>query len=156
MLGHHRSDGSKLVGKFKYTAWNSKFYDKDAIVKGHFFIVTYDCKCIKKSNFNNKLQKVIILSNPGSVRHFLVNSIILENVFCFCLVLGSSQPKLGTQMGPILLLQFFLLFPSLLLLSSNFFGLETCVLYQSGTYYSLEWKTFGNKKLQPKYDGETI
>ena len=37
MLGHHRSDGSKLVGKFKYTAWNSKFYDKNAIVKGHFF-----------------------------------------------------------------------------------------------------------------------
>jgi len=34
MLGHHRSDGSKLVGKFKYTAWNSKFYDKNAIVKG--------------------------------------------------------------------------------------------------------------------------
>mgnify|MGYP000595530531 CR=1 FL=1 len=22
MLGHHRSDGSKLVGKFKETAWN--------------------------------------------------------------------------------------------------------------------------------------
>ena len=72
------------------------------------------------SNFNNKLQKVIILTNPGSVRHFLVNSIILENVFCFYLVLGSSQPKLGTQMGPILLLQFFLLFPSLLLQSSHF------------------------------------
>ena len=34
MLGHHRSDGSKLVGEFKYTAWNSKFYDKNAIVKG--------------------------------------------------------------------------------------------------------------------------
>ena len=30
MLGHHRSDGSKLVGEFKYTAWNSKFYDKNA------------------------------------------------------------------------------------------------------------------------------
>ena len=156
MLGHHRSDGSKLVGKFKYTAWNSKFYDKDAIVKGYFFIVTYDCKCIKKSNFNNKLPKAIILTNPGSIRHFLVNSIILENIYCFCLILGSSQPKLGTQMGHILLLQFFLLFPSLLLLASHFFGLETCVLYQSGTYYSLEWKTFGNKKLQPKYDGETI
>ena len=79
-----------------------------------FFIETYDCKCTKKSNFNNKLQKVIILTNPGLVRHFLVNSIILENVFCFYLVLGSSQPKLGTQMGPILLLQFFLPFPSLL------------------------------------------
>ena len=34
MLGNHRSDGSKLVGKFNYTAWNSKFYDKNAIVKG--------------------------------------------------------------------------------------------------------------------------
>ena len=37
MLGHHRSDGSKLVREFKYKAWNSKFYDKNAIVKGYFF-----------------------------------------------------------------------------------------------------------------------
>jgi hypothetical protein len=33
-------------------------------------------------------------------------------------------------------------------------GEETGVLYQYETSSSLVWKTFGNEKLQPKYEGE--
>ena len=43
---------------------------------------------------------------------------------------------------------------SLLLLTSTLFGQETGVLYQYETSSGLVWKTFGNEKLQPKYEGE--
>jgi len=43
---------------------------------------------------------------------------------------------------------------SILLLSSPLFGQETGVLYQYETSSGLVWKTFGNEKLQPKYEGE--
>ena len=43
---------------------------------------------------------------------------------------------------------------SILLLSSPVIGQETGVLYQYETSSGLVWKTFGNEKLQPKYEGE--
>jgi len=43
---------------------------------------------------------------------------------------------------------------SILLLSSPVIGEETGVLYQYETPSGLVWKTFGNEKLQPKYEGE--
>jgi len=43
---------------------------------------------------------------------------------------------------------------SLLLLSSTLFGQETGVLYQYDTSSGIQWKTFGDGKVQPKYKGE--
>ena len=43
---------------------------------------------------------------------------------------------------------------SILLLSSPLFGKETGVLYQYETSTGLVLKTFGNGKVQPKYEGE--
>ena len=43
---------------------------------------------------------------------------------------------------------------SIVLLSSPVIGEETGVLYQYETSSSLVWKTYGNEKLQPKYEGE--
>ena len=43
---------------------------------------------------------------------------------------------------------------SILLLSSPVIGQETGVLYQYETSSGLKWKTFGNGKVQPKYEGE--
>ena len=43
---------------------------------------------------------------------------------------------------------------SFLLLSSPVIGQETGVLYQYETSSGFVWKTFGNEKLQPKYEGE--
>jgi len=43
---------------------------------------------------------------------------------------------------------------SFLLLSSPVIGHETGVLYQYETSTGIKWKTFGNEKLQPKYEGE--
>jgi len=42
----------------------------------------------------------------------------------------------------------------ILLLSSPVIGQETGVLYQYETSSGLVWKTFGNEKLQPKYEGD--
>ena len=41
-----------------------------------------------------------------------------------------------------------------MLLSSPLFGQETGVLYQYKTSTGIKWKTFGNEKVQPKYEGE--
>ena len=43
---------------------------------------------------------------------------------------------------------------SILLLSSPVIGQETDVLYLYESSSGLVWKTFGNDKLQPKYEGE--
>ena len=43
---------------------------------------------------------------------------------------------------------------SILLLSSPVIGQETGVLFQYETSSGFVWKTFGNEKLQPKYEGE--
>ena len=43
---------------------------------------------------------------------------------------------------------------SLLLLSFPLFGQENVVLYQYETSTGIKWKTFGNEKVQPKYEGE--
>ena len=43
---------------------------------------------------------------------------------------------------------------SILLLSSPLICQETGVLYQYKISSGLVWKTFGNEKLQPKYEGE--
>jgi len=43
---------------------------------------------------------------------------------------------------------------SLLLLSSPVIGEETGVLYQYESSSGIQWKTFGNEKVQPKYEGE--
>ena len=43
---------------------------------------------------------------------------------------------------------------SILLLSSPLFGQETGVLYQYESSSGIQWKTFGNEKVQPKYEGE--
>ena len=43
---------------------------------------------------------------------------------------------------------------SILLLSSPVIGQEIGVLYQYETSSGFVWKTFGNEKLQPKYEGE--
>ena len=43
---------------------------------------------------------------------------------------------------------------SILLLSSPVIGQETGILYLYESSSGLVWKTFGNKKLQPKYEGE--
>ena len=43
---------------------------------------------------------------------------------------------------------------SILLLSSPVIGQETGVLYQYETSSGIKWKTFGNEKVQPKYDGK--
>ena len=49
-----------------------------------------------------------------------------------------------------------LIIPSILLLISPLFGQETGVLYQYRTSTGLQWKTFGDGKVQPKYEGEII
>jgi hypothetical protein len=41
-----------------------------------------------------------------------------------------------------------------ILLSFPLFGQETGVLYQYETSTGIKWKTFGNEKVQPKYEGE--
>ena len=43
---------------------------------------------------------------------------------------------------------------SLLLLSFPLFGQENGVLYQYETSTGIKWETFGNEKVQPKYEGE--
>ena len=43
---------------------------------------------------------------------------------------------------------------SFLLLSSPVIGEETGVLYQYETSTGIEWRTFGDYKIQPKYNGE--
>jgi len=43
---------------------------------------------------------------------------------------------------------------SIVLLSSPVIGEETGVLYQYETSSGLVWKTFGNEKVQPKYEGK--
>ena len=43
---------------------------------------------------------------------------------------------------------------SILLLSSPVIGQETGVLYQYETSTGIKWKTFGDEKVQPKYEGE--
>ena len=43
---------------------------------------------------------------------------------------------------------------SILLLSSPLFGKDTGVLFQYETSSGLVWKSFGNCKVQPKYEGE--
>ena len=43
---------------------------------------------------------------------------------------------------------------SILLLSSPLFGQETGVLYQYETSSGIQWKTFGDSKVQPMYKGE--
>ena len=43
---------------------------------------------------------------------------------------------------------------SLLLLSSPLFGQEYGVLYQYETSSGIQWKTFGDGKVRPKYEGE--
>ena len=43
---------------------------------------------------------------------------------------------------------------SILLLSSHVIGQETGVLYQYETSSGIQWKTFGDGKVQPKYEGE--
>ena len=43
---------------------------------------------------------------------------------------------------------------SILLLSSPVIGQETGVLYQYESSSGIQWKTFGNEKVQPKYEGE--
>jgi len=43
---------------------------------------------------------------------------------------------------------------SILLLSSPVIGQETGVLYQYETSSGIQWKTFGDDKVQPKYKGE--
>jgi len=43
---------------------------------------------------------------------------------------------------------------SILLFSSPVIGQETGVLYPYETSSDFVWKTFGNEKLQPKYEGE--
>ena len=43
---------------------------------------------------------------------------------------------------------------SIILLSSPVIGQETGALYQYETSSGFVWKTIGNEKLQPKYEGE--
>jgi len=43
---------------------------------------------------------------------------------------------------------------SILLLSSPLFGQETGVLYQYETSSGIQWKTFGDGTVQPKYEGK--
>ena len=47
-----------------------------------------------------------------------------------------------------------LIYLSFLLLSSPLIGQETGVLYQYETTSGFVWKSVGNKKIQPKYEGE--
>ena len=48
----------------------------------------------------------------------------------------------------------FIILLSILLLSSPVIGQETGVLYQYETSFGIQWKTFGDGKVQPKYKGE--
>ena len=57
--------------------------------------------------------------------------------------------QLGNQVRHILIIL------SILLLSSPLFGQETGVLYQYKTSSGIKWETFGNEKVQPKYEGKT-
>ena len=43
---------------------------------------------------------------------------------------------------------------SIILLSSPVIGQETGVLYQYETSTGIKWETFGDEKVQPKYEGE--
>ena len=48
----------------------------------------------------------------------------------------------------------FLIILPLLLLTSPLFGQETGVLYLYETSSGIQWKTFGDEKLQPQYEGQ--
>ena len=48
----------------------------------------------------------------------------------------------------------FIILISILLLSSPVIGEETGVLYQYESSSGIQWKTFGNEKVQPKYEGK--
>ena len=41
-----------------------------------------------------------------------------------------------------------------LLLNSHVIGQENALLYQYETSSGIKWKTFGDEKVQPKYEGE--
>ena len=62
-------------------------------------------------------------------------------------MLGYSKPLLGNQVKHLLIIL------SILLLSSPVIGQETGVLYQYETSSGIQWKTFGDGKVQPKYKG---
>jgi len=47
-----------------------------------------------------------------------------------------------------------LIFFSMILLASPLFGQEAGILYGYNTSSGIIWKTFGNAKVQPKYEGE--
>ena len=51
-------------------------------------------------------------------------------------------------------MKYLLLLISILLLSSPVIGQETGVLYLYETSSGIQWKTFGDGKVQPKYKGE--
>ena len=63
-------------------------------------------------------------------------------------MLGSPKPLMGNQVKHLLIIL------SILLLSFPTFGQETGVLYQYETSSGIQWKTFGDGKVQPKYKGE--
>ena len=62
--------------------------------------------------------------------------------------IGFPNPLIGIQMKHLFV------FLSLLFLSSPVIGQETGVLYQYETSSGIQWKTFGDGKVQPKYKGE--
>jgi len=66
-----------------------------------------------------------------------------------------SWYKLGSPKTPIgNLVKLLLIIISILLLSSPVIGQETGVLYQYETSSGIQWKPFGDGKVQPKYTGD--
>ena len=51
-------------------------------------------------------------------------------------------------------MKYILIILSILLISSPLFGQETGVLYQYVASTGIKWKTFGDGKVQPKFEGE--
>ena len=63
--------------------------------------------------------------------------------------MGFPNPPIGNQLKHLLII-----LSILLLLSSPLFGQETGVLYQYETSTGIQWKTFGDVKVPPEYEGE--
>ena len=79
---------------------------------------------------------------PPQPTHFLVK----HHIFWYNL--GSPNPLIGNQVKHLLTLL------SIILLSSPVIGEETGVLYQYETSTGIKWETFGDEKVQPKYEGD--
>ena len=92
-------------------------------------------------------RQFMITTNSSQSDTIQVKSPILVKQTKFWYILSSTDPPIGNLVKHLLITLSFLL-----LLSSPLFGKETGVLFQYETSSGLVWKSFGNGKVQPKYE----